>query len=199
MASWNAFYRKTEKRGASALLSRALELVDNQAGVRQAVDLGCGAGNETRQLVQAGWQVLAIDREPEAIARTTENCSGEHAGGLTTWLADFESMRDLPGASLIHAGLALPFCHPDRFQHLWSQVLNALTPGGVFAGHFFGVRHGWSTLAHLTFHTEPAIRSLCGGMEIVLLRETESSVTTHAGPLNWHRFDLIVRKPFSLL
>ncbi|AZE49679.1 SAM-dependent methyltransferase [Pseudomonas chlororaphis] len=61
---------------------QALDLVDNQTGIRQAVDLGCGAGNETRQLVQAGWQVLAIDREPEAIARTTANCAGQHAGGF---------------------------------------------------------------------------------------------------------------------
>ncbi|MDT3750256.1 MULTISPECIES: methyltransferase domain-containing protein [Pseudomonas] len=27
-----------------------------------AVDLGCGAGNEALQMIQAGWQVLAIDK-----------------------------------------------------------------------------------------------------------------------------------------
>jgi len=33
----------------------------------QAVDLGCGDGTETLALLEAGWTVLAIDREPAAI------------------------------------------------------------------------------------------------------------------------------------
>lgn len=194
MTDWNAFYQTSEKRGPSPLLSRAMSLIDNRPGVHQAVDLGCGAGNEARQLMEAGWRVLAIDREPEAIARTHANCSATGTGMLTTWLADFEQLPELPPSSLIHAGLALPFCHPDRFQRLWTQVLTALKPGGVFVGHLFGIRHGWATLAHLTFHCEQEILTMCEGLDVALLRETETVRDTTSGSVNWHRFDLILRR-----
>ncbi|MCW2271934.1 tellurite resistance protein TehB [compost metagenome] len=195
MTSWSDFYKKTEKRGISPLLSRALQLAPEHGDNRQAIDLGCGAGNEARQLLEAGWHVLAIDNEPEAIARTTATCSGLDAAQLTTWLMDFEQIPDLPQAMLIHAGLSLPFCRPDRFQHLWDQILNALKPGGVFAGHLFGVRHGWSAFDHLSFHTEQEIRSLCDRMDISLLRESETLMEGRSGPLNWHRFNFVVTKP----
>ncbi len=195
MTGWDAFYDKAESRGPSVLLSRAIKLVHNQTGTRQAVDLGCGAGIEAQQLMQSGWDVLAIDHEPAAIARTLTNCSGPQVGTLTTCLSAFEQLPKLPGSSLIHAGLALPFCHPTGFKHLWGQVLEALEPGGVFVGHFFGRLHGWSALAHLTFHTEQQIREMCEGLEIMLLRETHTSTAAQPAPLNWHRFDLIARRP----
>ncbi|MEC4815643.1 MAG: methyltransferase domain-containing protein [Scytonema sp. PMC 1069.18] len=36
---------------------------------RFAVDLGCGDGRDTVELLRQGWRVLAIDGEAEAIAR----------------------------------------------------------------------------------------------------------------------------------
>jgi hypothetical protein len=35
-------------------------------------------------------------------------------------------------------------------------------------------------------------------MEIARLRETETLIERDDGPLNWHRFDLIVRKPETI-
>ena len=137
MTSWDAFYDEAERRGPSLLLARAINLAGNLAAARQAVDLGCGAGKETQQLMQSGWDVLAVDNEPEAINRTIANCSGGQAGMLTTCLSDFECLPALPRSNLIHAGLALPFCRPKSFKQLWDQVLHALEPGGVFCRAFF--------------------------------------------------------------
>ena len=66
LSDWEAYYQASEQRGQSPLLSRALNLISANEGSRQAVDLGCGAGMETRQLLAAGWDVLAIDREAGA-------------------------------------------------------------------------------------------------------------------------------------
>ncbi|MCT9012858.1 class I SAM-dependent methyltransferase [Cupriavidus gilardii] len=194
MNGWSNYYRRSEKRGSSPLLSEALRHVLEE-GCRQAVDLGCGAGIEVQQLIRAGWQVLAIDREPEAITRTTSACSGTDEGVLTTWLVDFEQLSELPASNLIHAGLALPFCRPEHFRQLWDQIRQALVPGGVYVGHFFGNRHGWSPHSHLTFHTEQEIRSLCHGLDVLLLRESESQMGEDSDSINWHRFDLIARRP----
>ena len=185
-----------ERRGPSLLLARAMNLAGNQAVARQAIDLGCGAGKEAQQLMQSGWDVLAVDNEPEAITRTIANCSGALAGKLTTCLSDFECLHALPRSSLVHAGLALPFCRPKSFKQLWDQVLHALEPGGIFVGHLFGTQHGWSTFTHLTFHSEQDIHRMCEGLVVTLLRETQAITQTSTGPVNWHRFDLIVQKPF---
>ena len=63
MTSWDAFYDETERRGPSLLLARAINLAGNLSVARQAVDLGCGAGKEAQQLMQSGWDVLAVDNE----------------------------------------------------------------------------------------------------------------------------------------
>ncbi|WP_232099881.1 class I SAM-dependent methyltransferase [Pseudomonas putida] len=162
---------------------------------RHAIDLGCGSGNEAWQLIQGGWQVLAIDKEPEAIVRTIRKCSMAEARRLTAEVADFEHLAHLPPSALIHAGLALPFCGPNRFPNLWCQIRNALVLGGVFVGHFFGLRHSWASAEQISFHCVEDIRRLSEGFEIVLLRESESSMVIDSGAVNWHRINVIVRKP----
>lgn len=193
MTSWNAFYERTAKRGPSPLLSRAIDQVKHQLP-REAIDLGCGAGNETWQLIQAGWQVLAIDKEPEAIARTISRSSVDDAGMLDAQVADFETLCELPATTLIHAGLALPFCHPSRFDHLWRLMRTALIPGGVFVGHFFGLRHSWTNQEQMSFHSKEDVQRLCDGLEMLLLRESESPMVVASESVNWHRIDVIVRK-----
>ncbi|MBR7522966.1 MULTISPECIES: class I SAM-dependent methyltransferase [Pseudomonas] len=193
MASWNAFYEDSEKRAPSLLLSRAIDYVKGLEP-SHAVDLGCGSGNEAWQMIQAGWQVLAIDREPEAITRTANRCSMSQARSLDARVAHFEHLNGLPPSSLIHAGLSLPFCHPHRFEHVWHVVCQALVSGGVFVGHFFGLRHSWSKQKHMTFHSLGDVQQLAAGMEILLILETESPMVVESEEVNWHRIDVIVRK-----
>ena len=195
LSDWEAYYQASEQRGQSPLLSRALSLISANEGARQAVDLGCGAGMETRQLLAAGWDVLAIDREAGAIARTSALSQGVSGGRLATLACDFEQLTQLPASRLIHAGLALPFCRPEYFETLWRLVTAALEPGGVFVGHLFGERHGWAALAHMTFQTEAQARLLCGNLELHLLREFEQPGASLQGDIAWHRFDIIASKP----
>lgn len=193
MTSWNAFYDRTERRAPSPLLNYAIDLVKD-VQPRQAVDLGCGAGNETWQLIQAGWHVIAIDREPEAIIRTINKCSMSDARMLDARVADFECLTELPRSSLIHAGLAIPFCRPHRFDHLWKQLRDALLPGGIFVGHFFGLRHSWSSQTHMSFHSLEGVQRLVAGLETLLLRESEPQMLIDSETVNWHRIDVIVRR-----
>ena len=103
LSDWEAYYQASEQRRQSPLLSRALSFISASEGSRQAVDLGCGAGMETRQLLAAGWDVLAIDRETGAIARTSALSQGVSGGRLATLACDFEQLTQLPASRLIHA------------------------------------------------------------------------------------------------
>ncbi|MFQ3618994.1 MAG: class I SAM-dependent methyltransferase, partial [Cyanobacteriota bacterium] len=74
--TWSDYYDLMQGRPPRETLLRSLSLFDAEAGAAGsehfagfAVDIGCGEGRDTAELVRRGWRVLAIDGEPEAIAR----------------------------------------------------------------------------------------------------------------------------------
>ena len=77
--------------------------------------------------------VLAIDKEPEAIALLERRVGHEHRALLQTRIAALEEL-DLPPLDLVLACFSLPFCNQEYFPGLWKIITNSLTPGGVFAG-----------------------------------------------------------------
>ena len=68
---WGRYYAVTADRPSwdTVKLAIALFAADKEAASRPrfAVDLGCGAGRDARELLRAGWRVLAVDRERGAI------------------------------------------------------------------------------------------------------------------------------------
>jgi trans-aconitate methyltransferase len=72
---WLAYYQAVAGRPPRNTLLTALNYFEAEAPVdspRVAVDLGCGDGRDTVELLRRGWQVLAIDGEAQAIARLLE-------------------------------------------------------------------------------------------------------------------------------
>src|SRR5205823_4501010 len=66
-----------------------------------AVDLGCGTGRDTRELLRGGWSVLAIDREQEAIDRLLAGIVAADSR-LVTRVTRFEDAR-WPACDLVNA------------------------------------------------------------------------------------------------
>ncbi len=65
MTEWARYYDATGDEPRETLLD-ALERF-TAPGV--AVDLGCGTGRDTVELLRRGWKVVAVDSEEEAIRR----------------------------------------------------------------------------------------------------------------------------------
>jgi trans-aconitate methyltransferase len=192
---WAAYYQFNEGRSVSPLLKRALACVGEGLRYRQAIDLGCGAGHETCFLIETGWHVLAVDKEPQAIERVHRLVGQDYHSRLATRAISFEELTELPDAALVHAGLSLPFCHPKSFGSLWTMILSALTPGGVFVGQLLGDRDDWSSNPAMTFHSEAAVTGLLNGLDIRFMRELDEDGKSMRGPKRWHRFDIIATKP----
>ena len=182
-------------RGARPILARAVSCFTEIAGAapRRAVDLGCGDGTETLSLLQQGWNVLAIDKEPEAIALLERRVRLEHRALLETRITALEEL-DLPPADLILACFSLPFCRPGAFPAAWKSICDSLTPDGVFAGHLFGDKDSWATSQDMTFHTRDAVQGLFGSFDIIGLREEQEDGQAFSGPKHWHLFYIIARK-----
>jgi tellurite methyltransferase len=189
VTDWGAFYDAVSERPPHETVIGALDRFDHPGF---AVDLGCGQGRDTMEMLRRGWRVLAIDGEADAIARLQERASGIPA--LETQVAAFEDAT-WPDADLVNAGFSLPFCSPGTFDGVWERIVASLRPGGRFSGQFFGDRDEWAGRRDLTFHTRQEALGLLEGLELEQFDEEDADGRTALGePKHWHIFHVIARR-----
>lgn len=194
---WLGYYRWSAGRPPRELLLRVLDHVTWEGRTRRrrtAIDLGCGAGNDTLELLRQGWHVLAIDQEPSALKFLARRVPSRWRGRLTLLAAPMEGLS-IPRADLVYASFSLPFCAPDKFDALWKSIRRGLAPGGHFSGQLFGDRDEWCGNRPLTFHSLRQVRALAKGYRVELLREIEEEGRSFEGPKHWHYFEVILEKP----
>jgi SAM-dependent methyltransferase len=190
---WAGYYKWSSRREPRPVLLAACELLGAGAG-RIAVDLGCGQGTEALALLDRGWHVVAVDREPAGLAVLRAEVPARHAGQIQVVRAAFADIS-IPRAQLIHAGFSLPFCAPRHFPALWTQIRRALLPGAIFAGQLFGTHDSWASKPDMTFHEREGVMALLNGLEILTLDESERDGESFSGPKHWHVFDILARQP----
>lgn len=194
--SWELYFGKNKGRAVRPLYTKAIEMIDVfEVGRSIAVDVGCGAGIETADLSQRGWNVVAIDREPASIAAVLQLVSKQANQRLKTVCSPFEELTEIPTAEFIYSYHALPFCKADHLDHLWNLIRNAIKPNGIFAGSFFGMNDEWVKSGHTTGVSQEWISQHFSDFEILFFQEIdEVGNTTLNGPKHWHFMDIIARK-----
>src|SRR5215472_6898326 len=193
-SDWNDYYEKTSGRPPRPTLLAALAAFDDGAG-RSAVDLGCGDGRDTIELLRRGWRVIAIDSEPQAIERLETRRDLPRRVALTAICARFEMAR-WPKVDLVNASFALPLCPSELFPALWARIERTLKPGGRFAGQLFGERDGWYGEAGIATHDRPAVERLLANVTVEMLDEEETdAVTPYGKAKHWHISHIVARKP----
>ena len=78
--NWESYYEKTGTRPPRDTLLFALDRFETELSAtdrRFAIDLGCGNGRDTIELLRRSWHVLAIDAEESAIAGLTSRRFGQ--------------------------------------------------------------------------------------------------------------------------
>jgi SAM-dependent methyltransferase len=160
-----------------------------------AVDLGCGDGRDTVELLRRGWRVLAIDSSEEGVARLRRRDGMLENRALTARVARIED-ADWPEAALINASFVLPLLEPEGFARCWTRIGGRMKSGGRFAGQLYGPKDGWAGRPGMTFHDRDAVLRLVSDFAVELLDETETDEPTARGkPKHWHVFHLVLRKP----
>jgi tellurite methyltransferase len=167
----------------------------NEESEPLAVDLGCGTGRDSLELLRRGWRVLAIDAHPEALKRLREKAETlQLAARLETLQSSFDA-ASWPRARLLNSSFALPFCAPDRFDDLWRRVVASLEGGGRFSGQLFGERDEWASNRELAFHTRTEAEALFDGFDLERFDEVEEDGQTALGEAkHWHLFHVVARR-----
>jgi trans-aconitate methyltransferase len=198
--NWKAYYKKTGARQPRETLLYALENFENeQANNEQtlkAIDLGCGNGRDTVELLRRGWQVLAVDSQQSAIDGLLSRQEVDENVLLETMTSRFEQIT-LPESDLINASFSLPLVSPLDFPDLWDRMLMSLAPGGRISCQLYGDRDSWVGDPSITFFAHSAIDALLYPLDTEYFREEEEdSETPRGSQKHWHIYHLVVRRPY---
>jgi membrane dipeptidase len=157
-----------------------------------AVDLGCGTGRDTAELLRRGWRVVAIDRESEALERL-HALVGPDSAQLETREERFDD-APWPACDLVNASFALPFVSTDAFPDVWRRIVDSLRPGGRFCGQLFGDRDDWAS-SGVVVHTRAELDALLAPFEVERLDVIDDEGTTVVGTRkHWHLYHVVARK-----
>jgi SAM-dependent methyltransferase len=200
---WADYYKVTVDRPAWATVRFAIDRFkaeddQDRSEPRYALDLGCGSGRDTRELLRAGWKVLAVDREPgaetaldEALARARE---AELKARLQIRIEDLATVA-IPACDLVNASLCLPFLDPDSYRGTWNRIGGGLGPGARFAAMLFGDHDESAADPAMTCLSPETIRADLAGFEIEFWAEKEEDSQTALGePHHIHLIEFVARR-----
>jgi SAM-dependent methyltransferase len=195
-STWARYAEGTSGRDPMKFLARAIEQTAGEEGDgRLAIDLGCGAGNETLALLKRGWRVHAVDSEPRAIEMLESRVDKTQRARLTTQVGTFDK-ADLPLADLVFASLSLPFAG-DSHDLSVRQALNAVKPGGWFVGVLFGHNDTWSSNTDVSSVDRGDIAALFTGFDPIEIDEEEFDGSSSIGEKHWHWYVVSAHRPGS--
>ena len=192
MESAADFLERTKDQQPSTWLSLVVEAMDGRSG--NALDLGCGAGRDTRFLLEKGFRVTAVDKEGE-VKKYLCALPQEHLRVVVSRFEDFDFPENQ--YDLINASFSLPFTHREKFDEVFQRMEKSLRIGGVFVGQLFGVNDDWnkSQTTKTTFHTEEQARQLFRDWNVRKFIEKETDgVLANGLPKYSHVFHIIARR-----
>lgn len=193
---WSRYYEVTAERPAWETVRFAIERFASEPAERPrfAVDLGCGAGRDTRELLRAGWRVLAVDRQPAALASLEERVGASGRDAPRTCLGDLATI-EVPACELVNASVSLPFLAPEAYWAAWGRVLAALPVGGRLSVMLFGDRDASASDPSMTCPPPATIEASLGAFEIEHWVDREEDSTTALGePHHLHLIEVVARR-----
>lgn len=194
MENWNEYYKNTISKSPSKILAKYFDLGldSNSKGDKIAIDLGCGAGNDTIYLLKKNYKVIAVDKEVSVIDFIKGRISD--TSRLDFIIDSFENVK-LNKANLIISNFSIYFCEPQYFNRFCNEITNNIVEGGYFVGNFLGKEDDWSIDKNRTFIDKEQLDIIFKNFEIVFFKEKKFNKQTVKGKMKfWHIFQIIARK-----
>jgi SAM-dependent methyltransferase len=134
---WDQFYLRRRKSGGDldweGLWTRPFLIPLREAGVRTILELGCGTGNDTARLADAGYSVTAIDLSGEAIGYARARF-----GSVARFMvADMAQRLPFPDGDFdaVMSNVAMHMFPDGVTRAVFDEVARVVRPGGLFLFH----------------------------------------------------------------
>lgn len=190
MNQWHQFNQNTAHNPPRELYRAAVKFATSSDSV--TLDIGAGAGNETKDMLLRGFKVVAIDANPELL-EIAEAINSPNLRGVVSRMENYD--YGSKKYDFVVAMFALPFIEPSQFTSVFERILDSLKPGGVFTFHLFGVNDEWSANNKMTFLTTEAAQALFGDNTQLLFKEVKYNGKMANGEnKHWHIFECILEK-----
>jgi tellurite methyltransferase len=203
---WPDYYAVTVGRPAWGTVIEAIRRFAEEGAIgvpgpggepRLAVDLGCGAGRDARELLRAGWRVLAVDVEPAAIEALVAATPELDRARLESLVADVGGL-EIPQCDLVNASVSLQLLDPAAYALVFERITAALRPGGRFTGLLYGDRDEAASDPAVTCPSPDAIRGFLRGFEVESWFEREEDGKMALGdPHHIHLVEVVARRAAS--
>jgi len=141
MKNSKEYYKATINKKPSGLIRNFfLKKYNEKLNENTAIDLGCGAGNDTEFLISKGFKVTAIDSEEQVKdILDSKNIDKEN---LDVIIGDFSKI-EIPKADLIFANMSLFFVK-DNFEEFLKNLLGKVNKKGFVVANFLGKEDDWN-------------------------------------------------------
>lgn len=191
MENWEKFHNITQDITPR---KNIIKFINNYKLVGDAIDLGCGAGNDTIYLIKNNWNVLAIDGTNSEMKIRNKLLDTEQKK-LVFQVQKFENLK-LQKSDLIIANNSLPFCNREYFDKMWQEITSNIKSNGFFIGNFWGLNDEWNVKNdRRTFLSRESVIELFKDFEILEIIEVEKDRPTALGNMkHWHMFEIVAKK-----
>jgi len=186
---WTSFINGTKNGSPRQLTKIALSWVKNKG---RALDIGGGALNDTKYLLEDGFNVDVVDIKDIAldISKEIKNKKLEvYIMPIKDFNLGFEKY------DIIIANYVLPFIKPEEIKSLMNNIFNSLKIGGIFCGVFFGHNDFYKNNPNIAFHSKKQVLRFFKDYEKLYLSEVEKECLNYHGNLEHHHsFEIVTKK-----
>lgn len=194
MRNADAYYKQSmEHKGSSVLLAKFFQnKYDEKLDGKDAIDIGCGAGNDTMCLLKKGFKVTAIDSDLR-VKGILEDRAEEYCENLDIVIGDFSKV-ELHSADLIFANFSLFFVR-DNFTTFVKGILKNVNQNGFFVGNFIGKEDHWAkSKTKSTIEKEELLKIFKGFKIHYFSEEKYIKDTISKKDKRWHVYTVIAQK-----
>lgn len=185
------FYKKTINKNPSASIRRFfLNNYNENFKGNTAIDLGCGAGNDTEFLISKGFKVTAVDNN-EQVKEIIESRNLD-SNKLKITIDDFSKI-ELPKADLVNANFSMHYVKENFDEFMVNLLQNVIKHKGVFIGNFLGKEDEWKE-TFTTVEKERLLEYFKGYNILYFSEEKYYQDTARKKNKYWHVYTIIAQK-----
>ena len=172
---------------------KCIKAVKNKKKQGYALDLGCGAGVDSKYLAKNGFKVIAVDNSSDAIKQAKKTCKELSVKVVKADIVNFKIEPDK--YSLIISWNTLPFLRKKEAKKVLESIKKGLKKEGLFIFSIFGENDDWKDKKQMSFWNLEEFKKKMKGVEFVELIEKQKKDSSATGQVKfWHLIQGVIKK-----